>query len=143
MTGQVSENSSAVSLDDYVVPAGMVFQKTVIQELTTVLGKETHHLVTALLFVEKVIQKIVIPKSRIVVEGAQHQKVVIVTSMTVLFVMVSHPSSYLVPHFWVVQTGLTYPIIHVSLPTVALFPVLNVISLLLVLQPVEPLLVTR
>jgi hypothetical protein len=91
--------------------------------LTIVLGKEIHPPEVVFRFVERVIQKIGIPKSRIVLEGVQHQKVGIVTSMTVLFAMVSHLSSCPVPHFSVVRTGVKYPIIHVSQPTVALSPV--------------------
>ena len=120
MTEQVPEHWSEVSQVDYVLQGETVFQKIVIQELTTVLAEETRLPEVVLQFAETVIQKIVIPRSTIVLEGVQHQKVVIVTSMTVLFVMVSHLSSCLVLHFSVVQTGLTYPTIHVSPLTFAL-----------------------
>ena len=120
---EVPRTWKAASQADYVLLAETAFQKTVIQELTIVLGKEIHPPEVVFRFVETVIQKIGIPKSRIVLEGVQHQKVGIVTLMTVLFVMVSHPSSCLVPNFSVVQTEVMYPIIHVLQPTVALCPV--------------------
>jgi hypothetical protein len=113
----------AASQADYVLQVETVFQKTVIQELTIVLGKEIHLPEAVLRFVERVIQKIGIPKSRIVLAGVQHQKVGIVTLMIVPFVMGSHLSSCPVLHFSVVQTGVKYLIIRVSQPTVALFPV--------------------
>ena len=120
---EVRRTWKAASQADYVLPAETVFQTIVIQELTIVLGKEIHPPEVVFRFVERVIQKIGIPKSRIALEGVQRQKVGIVTLMTVLFVMVSHLSSCPVRHFSAVQTGVKYPIIHVSQPTVALSPV--------------------
>ena len=119
----VQRTWKAVSQAGYVLQVETVIQKTVIQELMIVLGKEIHRPEVVFRFVERVIQKIGIPKSRIVLEGVRHLKVGIVMLMTVLFVMVSHLSSCPVRHFSVVQMGVKYPTIHVSQPTVELFPV--------------------
>ena len=102
-----------VSLVEYILPAETGLRRTVTQTLTTVLVEEVHRPVVVIQHVETVFRKIVIPKLKIVLEERLHPRAVIVTSMTVLFVMVSHLLDCLVLNFLVSLREANYLTSHV------------------------------